>query len=318
MTGSGPVRKGFVTTGLRRFRWDSFVIQLYHKAKKLGVWDPQAIDLSEDKRIWEERMAHPESMDEDMVLAVELLLRQISLFQAGEEAVTLDLLPLIYAVARDGYLEDEMYLTTFLFEEAKHTEFFRRYLDEVCGSPENLERFHTPSYKKLFYEELPQALGVLYQDPSPRNQVRAAVTYNIIIEGMLAETGYYNFLEVMTRNADKSGVVLKGLQEGVRLIQRDESRHIAYGIYLISRHLSQRPELWEVVEERLNELLPYAQGVVMEGLEAYPRLPYDTDPQEIIDYAISQYQKRYERLKKAKDSPLDVVENLAIELGEAA
>jgi len=43
----------------------------------------------------------------------DLLLRLTALFQAGEEAVTLDLLPLIQVIAEEGRLEEEMYLTTF-------------------------------------------------------------------------------------------------------------------------------------------------------------------------------------------------------------
>ena len=51
------------------------------------------------------------------------MLHLTSLFQAGEEAVTLDLLPLIRAIAQEGRIEEEMYLTTFLWEEAKHVDF---------------------------------------------------------------------------------------------------------------------------------------------------------------------------------------------------
>jgi len=28
-------------------------MRLYHKAKKLGVWDPRAIDFSQDKLDWQ-------------------------------------------------------------------------------------------------------------------------------------------------------------------------------------------------------------------------------------------------------------------------
>jgi ribonucleoside-diphosphate reductase beta chain len=52
----------------------------------------------------------------------EILRRLILNLQAGEEAVTLDLLPLIMTVAREGRHEEEMFLTTFLWEEAKHME----------------------------------------------------------------------------------------------------------------------------------------------------------------------------------------------------
>src|SRR5579875_11769 len=100
----------FITTSERGLRHDILPMRLYHKAKKLGIWDPRAIDFSQDIQDWQR-------LNED---EREALLLQTSLFQAGEESVTLDLLPLIMAIAQEGHLEEEMFLTTFLWEEAKH------------------------------------------------------------------------------------------------------------------------------------------------------------------------------------------------------
>jgi ribonucleoside-diphosphate reductase beta chain len=113
----------FVTTsrGLQRA---APAMRLYEKAKRLGVWNPSELDFSQDKTDWQ-ALSHDEQ---------DLLLRLTAMFQAGEEAVTLDLLPLIMVIAQEGHLEEEMYLTTFLFEEAKHTDFFQRMLDEIIGS----------------------------------------------------------------------------------------------------------------------------------------------------------------------------------------
>jgi ribonucleotide reductase beta subunit family protein with ferritin-like domain len=46
-------------------------------------------------------------------------------FIAGEEAVTQDIQPFMAAMRDEGRLADEMYLTQFAFEEAKHTQVFR-------------------------------------------------------------------------------------------------------------------------------------------------------------------------------------------------
>ena len=53
-------------------------------------------------------------------------------------------------------MEEELYLTIFLFEEAKHTDFFRRFLDALPGDPGDLTRFHSENYRTLFYELLPR------------------------------------------------------------------------------------------------------------------------------------------------------------------
>ena len=51
--------------------------------------------------------------------------RLATTFMAGEEAVTLDIVPLIRAVSDEGRAEETLFLTTFLGDEAKHAEFFR-------------------------------------------------------------------------------------------------------------------------------------------------------------------------------------------------
>jgi ribonucleoside-diphosphate reductase beta chain len=66
-------------------------------------------------------------------------------------------------------------------------------LREVAGAPADLSRYHTPSYRALFYEALPLAMHRLLVDPSPAAQVRASVTYNMVTEGVLAETGYHGY-----------------------------------------------------------------------------------------------------------------------------
>ncbi|MEP6895971.1 MAG: ribonucleotide-diphosphate reductase subunit beta, partial [Chloroflexota bacterium] len=64
-------------------------MRLFEKAKRLGIWNPSEIDFSKDKTDWAALKA-----DEK-----DLILRLLAMFVAGEEAVTLDLLPLIQIIA---------------------------------------------------------------------------------------------------------------------------------------------------------------------------------------------------------------------------
>lgn len=303
MSTNGQHRRDSYATITRGLNWDSIPMRLFQKAKKLGTWDPMAIDLSQDKAVW----AEFEPLVKDVVT------RNLSLFQAGEEGVTLDLLPLIMNVAKRGWVEDEIYLTSFLWEEAKHTEFFRHWLDEVAGAPLGLEHYLTPSYKTLFYEELPSALGALEHDHSNAALVRAAVTYNMIIEGTLAETGYYGFrksLELETPQGE-----LKGLLEAVSLIARDESRHIRYGVYLIDRLVAAEPELWEVMENRMRELLPLAMGVVTEFYDDYDEGALDAyglPMEEVAAYSATQFDKRMKVLERDRGKNLAQIEAAAV------
>ena len=161
------VHTEFLTTSAQGLNRDHPALKMFQKAKKLGVWDPATIDLTQDRADWQT------FTDEQK----DATLRLLSLFQAGEESVTLDLLPLIQVIAREGRLEEEMFLTSFLFEEAKHVEFINRFLTEVAGvRGEDLSRYHSPSYRKIFYEALPQAMHRLTYDASPIAQAEASVT----------------------------------------------------------------------------------------------------------------------------------------------
>lgn len=281
----------FVTTsrGLQRH---TPPMRLFEKAKRLGIWNPSDIDFSQDRADWQQLT----TVEQD------LLLRLTSLFQAGEEAVTLDLLPLIMIIAQESRLEEEMFLTTFLFEEAKHTDFFHRFLSEVAGVSGDLEHYHTENYRTLFYEALPAALQALREDSSPKAQVVAAVTYNMIVEGVLAETGYHAYFNVL-----EGQDIMPGTRRGVQLLKQDESRHIAYGIYLISRLIAEDASLWEVAEAQMNELLLPALGVIGDAFAQYDPMPFGLVEADFVEYASSQFEKRLGRLERARSLSLEEI-----------
>ena len=275
------------TRGLRR---DLPAMRLFEKAKRYGIWNPSEIDFRQDREDWLRLTP----------LEQEVLLHLTSLFQAGEEAVTGDILPLMLAMSREGRIEEEIYLTTFLFEEAKHTDFFRRFLDEVAGAHDDLSRYSSPNYRAIVYDALPAAMNRLLDDASPAAQVCAAVTYNMIVEGVLAETGYHAYLTALERNG-----LMPGQCRGIRLLKQDESRHIAYGVYLISRLIAADDALWDVAEATMNELLGPALGVVGDIFGSYAVMPFGLEEGVFADYAIDQFQKRLARIERARGATLE-------------
>lgn len=297
------MHQSFATTtrGLNR---DLPPMRMYEKAKRLGIWNPSDIDFSKDKTDW------------DTLTGAEkdLILRLLAMFVAGEEAVTLDLLPLIQAIAREGRIEEEIFLTTFLFEEAKHTDFFRRFLDDVTASGvEGLgDKYHTDNYHHIFYDALPSALSALQADSSPSAQIRASVTYNMVVEGVLAETGYHAFFTMLERND-----LMPGLRKGISLLKQDESRHIAYGVYLLSRLVAEHPDEWETLDIQMNSLLPFAIGVIGDAFAAYDVVPFGLVEDDFISYAMSQFTKRFERLEKARGASLDEINRVTKETQDA-
>lgn len=269
---------------------DLLPMKLFQKGKELGTWDPQEIDLSKDREHWQ-------SLDER---EQEGLLHLSAQFMAGEESVTNDLLPLITVMAQEGRLEEEMYLTSFLFEEAKHLEAFNRFFTEVAVDAGDLTRFHGSNYRHIFDERLPNALNQLRDDPSPANQAEASATYNMIVEGVLAETGYHAYFTAFDEKD-----MFPGMKEVARKLKQDESRHMAYGVYLLSRLVSEHGEkVWNRIETTMGELLPRATGLISEVFEQYEVMPLGLELDEFIEYATDQYQRRFERIKSARDKSL--------------
>jgi ribonucleoside-diphosphate reductase beta chain len=285
-------------------------MRLYEKAKRLGIWNPSDIDFSKDKADWS-------TLKDD---EKDLICRLLAMFVAGEEAVTLDLLPLIQVIAKEGRVEEEMFLTSFLFEEAKHTDFFRRFIDAIALSgavgeveaPLDLSHYHTSNYHYIFYDALPAALSTLETDSSPSALIRASVTYNMVVEGVLAETGYHAFFTMLERND-----LMPGLRKGISLLKQDESRHIAYGVYLLSRLVAEHPDEWDTLDTQMNSLLPSAIGVIGDAFACYDVIPFGLVEDDFVNYAMSQFTKRFERLEKARGASLDEINRVARETEDA-
>ncbi|MDQ0190247.1 R2-like ligand-binding oxidase [Alicyclobacillus cycloheptanicus] len=281
----------YKTTSETGLEHQSFPLRLYHKAKKLGIWDPRDIDFTQDKADW----AQMPDTERDNVLRI------LSHFQSGEEAVTVDLLPLVDLIAQEGRVEEEMFLTTFLFEEAKHTEFFRRFLDEVAQDQSDLARYHSPAYRTIFYERLPEAMGRLRTDKSREAVVEASITYNMIVEGVIAETGYFLFFESMKKKNR-----LPGLVEGLTYTKRDESRHVSFGTYLIQRCLQDDPGLWGLVNQKLSGFIPVLVQYIQENF-CPDQLPTGVDYNDFLTYSTSLLQSRLATLQRALHRSIDEI-----------
>ena len=286
MTGTVDAhRSGFHSLREGGLNWDSFPLRLFVKGNS-KFWNPADIDFSHEREGWE-------SLDDEQRRSSTYLVAQ---FIAGEEAVTEDIQPFMKAMSAEGRLADELYLTQFCFEEAKHTEVFRRWMDAV-GLTEDLHPYvaENPHYRTLFYEQLPESLAVLENDPSPANQIRASVTYNHVIEGSLALTGYYAWQKVCA-----SAGILPGMQELVRRIGDDERRHMAWGTFTCRRHIAADDTLWDVVQQRMGELLPHALGMIEWVQQQFDEPPFGMDNQEFLDYASDRAQRRLGAIASAR------------------
>jgi len=269
--------------------WDSLPLKLF-AGGNAKFWNPADIDFSRDRADWERLN------DDERDFATRLCAQ----FIAGEEAVTEDIQPFMSAMRQEGRLGDEMYLTQFAFEEAKHTQVFRMWLDAV-GMTENLQTYlePLPAYRTMFYEELPDCLNALSSDASPAAQIRASVTYNHVVEGMLALTGYYAWHKICVERQ-----ILPGMQELVRRIGDDERRHMAWGTFTCRRHVAADDANWGVFESRMNDLMPLALEATVQGFALFDVMPFGLVQDEFMQYAADKGMRRFGTISSARGRPL--------------
>ncbi|WP_190819002.1 R2-like ligand-binding oxidase [Saccharopolyspora pogona] len=283
-------REGFHSLRASGLNWDSLPLRLFNKGNA-KFWNPADIGFSKDTEDWQR-------LNEDEQRSVASLCAQ---FIAGEEAVTQDLQPFVAAMAAEGRFGDEMYLTQFVFEEAKHTQVFRLWLDAI-GLTEDLHGLveENPGYREIFYRALPESLHALHDDPSPENQVRASVTYNHIVEGTLALTGYYAWHKICVSRG-----ILPGMQEVIRRIGDDERRHMAWGTFTCRRHVADDERNWDIVQDQMGRLLPHAIAQVQWKPEDAPEvLPFELDMDELTAYASDRATRRLGAISSARGVPL--------------
>ena len=273
--------------------WDSLPLKLF-AGGNAKFWNPADIDFSRDRADWEKLN------DDERDFATRLCAQ----FIAGEEAVTEDIQPFMAAMREEGRLGDEMYLTQFAFEEAKHTQVFRLWLDAV-GMTEDLQSYlePLPAYRTMFYDELPGSLNALSSDASPAAQIRASVTYNHVVEGMLALTGYYAWHKICVERS-----ILPGMQELVRRIGDDERRHMAWGTFTCRRHVAADDANWGVFESRMNELMPLALDATVQGFALFDVPPFGLVQDEMMQYAADKGMRRFGTISSARGRPLGEID----------
>ena len=191
---------------------------------------------------------------------------------------------------------EEAFLLTQQVDEARHAQHFNRLYEEVFqrdGSFEDrLQRARqdlTADYFKLFDGYLVESHQALLADPSDiAAKVDFVTLYHMVIEGTLALTGQY----FQTDNMQRSGI-LPGHLKAFSLISQDEHRHVAYGTWFLQQK-ARDPELARRIQDKLNETLPSAAGVLVppgyQLGEDYEYLGYSA--QELNEFAFTALSRR--------------------------
>ena len=217
-------------------------------------------------------------------------------FYIGEERVTADLAPFLLA-APSG--EVEMFLATQLVDEARHTAFFDRFgaevmalsADDLRGRMRELEKTMIPAWHETFDDGLRDVANRLKASPDDLDLfVEGICTYHLIIEGVLAMTGQRLILKYMEDHD-----LYPGFQKGFSLVERDEHRHIAFGVRFLQDVMAQdRTRFQPIIERRVLELVPKAVRVFVppyaDSAESFVSYGYDST--QIYGYAYRALKRR--------------------------
>jgi ribonucleoside-diphosphate reductase beta chain len=255
-----------------------------------GLWERQnwrahEIDFTVDKQHW---LATPTEGQRDTMWS-------LSSFYIGEERVAADLAPFVMA-APTG--EVEIFLATQLVDEARHAAFFDRFMAEVMAlRPDDMrsrlgemETLMLPAWRRVFDDELRVISRRLVERPNDFDLfVEGIVVYHLVIEGVLAMTGQHQIIKYLEAHD-----IYPGFREGFSLVERDEHRHIAFGVRFLRDACEREPRYRQLIERKVSELVPVACHVFVPPGTEDPSdfTSYDYHSSEIYGFAYRALKRR--------------------------
>ena len=248
-------------------------------------WRAHELDFSVDREHW---LATPTEAQENTAWS-------LGSFYVGEERVTADLAPFLLA-APSG--EVEVFLATQLVDEARHAAFFDRFgaevmalsADDFRGRMRELEdSLLGDAWHGVFDDALRTTANQIKERPDDLDLfVKGITTYHIVIEGVLAMTGQ----RFIIKYTEDHGLY-PGFCKGFSLVERDEHRHIAFGVRFLKEMVERDSRYGKIVERRVAELVPKAIHVFQP--------PYADSAREFVSYGYHSsqiYGYAYRKLKR--------------------
>jgi ribonucleoside-diphosphate reductase beta chain len=236
-------------------------------------WKATELDFTVDKEQW---VTTPREAQESTTWS-------LGSFYVGEERVTADLAPFLLA-APTG--EIELFLATQLVDEARHAAFFDRFgaevmclsADDFRGRMREVEKILLSPWREVFDDGLRDVSKRIQAKPDDIDVfVEGIATYHMVVEGFLAVTGQTLIRDYMLEHS-----MYPGFCEGFGLVERDEHRHVAFGVRFLRDAIEEDSRHRETVERVVLDLAPKAAYVFVP--------PYVKDPSDFVSYGYTSRQ----------------------------
>jgi ribonucleoside-diphosphate reductase beta chain len=289
----------------------------YFRHAVYNHWDPYE-DIPDEKLETDlERLVADEPTAEEFDEFRQLLAQ----FGAGEEAVTEDLAPM--SIVLDD-INDQMFIASQIYEEAKHAVFFDRYWRDVVNPaaaelgfevhPPTAGHYFNDSYVHVF-DETDRNMESLLEDDSPEQMAKAIAHYHVVVESVMAQTGYYSFQEIYGAGdsdiTDREMPHLPGVLEGVGYIRSDEGRHVGWGVRKLREFVQNDVVDPQIIRDTLQDLMVH----VAKNNNDYSVI---SDPGAMISYSRDKLTRRIEIITEHDAEVPDVEELVALENGGGA
>jgi ribonucleoside-diphosphate reductase beta chain len=143
---------------------------------------------------------------------------------------------------------------------------------DLRGRLQELEAMMLEPWHRVFDDDLRGIAKQVAERPHDLDLfVEGIATYHMVIEGVLAMTGQHFILKYMEDHG-----LYPGFRRGFSLVERDEHRHIAFGVRFLKDMVEQDSKYAGIVERKVLELVPHATQVFVP--------PYADSPQDFVSY----------------------------------
>jgi ribonucleoside-diphosphate reductase beta chain len=162
-------------------------------------------------------------------------------------------------------VDQQVFLTTQVVDEARHARFFDKFYREALGFEQGsmedrlaaVKDQLSGGFKDLFGPVLVAVTTRMRRgDHSLETFVRGIVTYHLTIEGVVALSGQRHVLQFF-----RDAGIMPGFRNGFTAVARDESRHVNFGMKFLKEAAASDPGVIAVIHDQIAIALPAANRI---------------------------------------------------------